>query len=390
MQRRRLGKTGYTVSEIGLGCWQLGGDFGALGDETATDILTTAQRLGVNFWDTADVYGGGLSESRIGAFDKKPEDLIVATKVGRGGGLFPNNYSKDGVRESLVGSAKRLGVETLDLAQLHCVPTDILKDGKLFQIMDELQQEGVMRHWGASVETLEEAEICLQCEGVSTLQIIFNLFRQDAAMGLLDKAAGQDVGIIVRLPMASGLLSGKFGKNHHFEEGDHRNYNRDGAAFSVGETFSGIPFEKGVELVEQLEQFAPEGWPMSQFAIRWILDHQAVSSVIAGVSKPRQLEDNAAAAERGALAGQAACRTRGFLHAAYQAACPRADLTPKFCRTFMKFRPMFHEIPLGADIRRRPICRCADDRPNRQAQDRFRRRDHRGFRGRSGPDRQRG
>lgn len=301
MQRRRLGKTGYNVSEIGLGCWQLGGDFGALGDETSNEILTTAQRLGVNFWDTADVYGGGLSESRIGGFDQKPDDLIVATKVGRGSGLFPDNYSKDGVRESLLGSAKRLGVEALDLAQLHCVPTQVLKDGELFSIMDELRQEGLMRHWGASVETIEEAEICLEQEGVSTLQIIFNLFRQDAARSLLDKAAGQDVGIIVRLPLASGLLSGKFGKGHKFEQSDHRNYNRDGAAFSVGETFSGIPFEKGVELVEQLEQFAPEGWPMSQFAIRWILDHPAVSSVIAGVSKPRQLEDNAAAADRAPL-----------------------------------------------------------------------------------------
>ena len=297
MKTRRLGKTGYDVSEIGLGCWQLGGDFGPVGDETANAILDAANDAGVTFWDTADVYGGGLSESRIGAHGKA-DGVHVATKLGRGGGLFPDNYSKDGIRASLVGSANRLGVASLDLAQIHCVPTAVLRDGAIFGWLDELKAEGLMRHWGASVETIEEGMICLEQAGCATLQIIFNLFRQDAAKELLPKAAAQDVGIIVRLPLASGLLSGKYDKATRFDASDHRNYNADGQAFSVGETFSGLPFERGVELVGELRGLAPEALPMSQFALRWILDHPQVSTVIAGVSKPAQLADNVAASEQ--------------------------------------------------------------------------------------------
>ena len=300
MKTRRLGRTGYEVSEIGLGCWQLGGDFGPVGDDTAKAILDAANAAGVTFWDTADVYGGGLSESRIGAH-AKAAGVHVATKLGRGSGLFPDNYSKDGMRASLEGSARRLGVETLDLAQLHCVPTAVLRNGAVFGWMDELKAEGLVRHWGASVETIEEGLICLEQPGCSTLQIIFNLFRQDAATELLPKAAEKDVGIIVRLPLASGLLSGKFGKDTRFAPSDHRNYNADGKAFSVGETFSGIPFERGVELVAQLKGLAPEAMPMSQFALRWILDHPQVSTIIAGVSKPAQLADNVAASGQKSL-----------------------------------------------------------------------------------------
>ncbi len=300
MKTRLLGKTGYSVSEIGLGCWQLGGDFGPVGDETADAILTHASTAGINFWDTADVYGGGLSESRIGA-RAKGANVIVATKVGRSGALYPDHYTKDGVRESLRASAQRLGVASLDLAQLHCVPTEVLRDGAIFGWMDELQAEGLVRHWGTSVETIEEGLLCLEQPGCATLQIIFNLFRQDAAEELLPKAAENNVGIIVRLPLASGLLSGKFDKNTRFEDSDHRHYNRDGAAFSVGETFSGIPFERGVELVQTLKGLSPEGMPMSQFALRWILDHPQVSTVIAGVSKPEQIADNVAASERRSL-----------------------------------------------------------------------------------------
>lgn len=297
MKTRRLGKTGYEVSEIGLGCWQLGGDFGPVGDEEAAAILEAANEAGITFWDTADVYGGGLSESRIGAH-AKGLNVKVATKLGRSGTLFPNKYTREGVRESLLGSARRLGVETLDLAQLHCVPTEVLRDGAIFGWMDELKAEGLVRHWGASVETIEEGMICLDQPGCATLQIIFNLFRQDAAEKLLPKAAEKDVGIIVRLPLASGLLSGKYDKTTNFDPSDHRSYNRDGQAFSVGETFSGIRFERGIELVGELRGLAPEGVPLSQFALRWILDHPQVSTVIAGVSKPEQIADNVAATER--------------------------------------------------------------------------------------------
>ncbi|MCS6758929.1 MAG: aldo/keto reductase [Candidatus Devosia euplotis] len=295
-----MGKTGFAVSEIGLGFWQLGGDFRLEGDEAATAILDAANQAGATFWDTADVYGGGLSESWIGSHPKGP-DVRVATKLGRGDGLFPDGYSKDGIRRSLEGSAARLGVRTLDLAQLHCVPPAVLQDGAIFGWMDELKAEGLVKHWGASVETIEEGLLCLEQPGLATLQIIFNLLRQDAAEQLLPKAAEKDVGIIVRLPLASGLLSGKYDKNTVSDAADHRNYNADGQAFSVGETFAGIEFSRGIELVAELKGLAPSGMAMSQFALRWILDHPQVSTVIAGVSKPEQLADNVAASEQKSL-----------------------------------------------------------------------------------------
>ena len=295
MERRILGKTGYEVSEIGLGTWQLGESFGAVSDVEAAEILKTARRLEVNFWDTADVYGGGQSESRIGAF-KDRKGVYVATKLGRGS-QFPGmkGYNRRNIKESLTGSLKRIGGDTLDLAQLHCIPTDVLRDGEVFTIMDDLRDEGLMRHYGASVENVEEALICLRAEGVATLQIIFNLFRQDYAAEVLPKAQEQNVGIIVRLPLASGLLSGKWTKQTTFSEKDHRNFNRDGKFFNVGETFSGLPFEKGIELVDDLKHLAPKGLQMAQFALRWLLDHPAVSTIIAGVTKPSQLEANVAA-----------------------------------------------------------------------------------------------
>ena len=301
MQHRRLGKTGYRVSEIGLGTWQLGGDFGSIDDSMAETILAKALDLGVDFWDTADVYGDGQSESRIGLTLKRHPNVRVATKVGRSGKLFPDKFTRAGVKESLQGSAKRLGVDTLDLAQLHCVPSKVLEDGAIFTWLDDLVQDGLVRFYGASVETIAQGLLCLKNPNISTLQIIFNLFRQDAATELLPQAQAADVGIIVRLPLASGLLSGKFGKGQKFAPEDHRNYNRDGAAFSVGETFSGIPFETGVDLVKEVEGLNNTGWPLSQLALRWLLDHPAVSSIIAGVSKPYQLDDNVAAAERPAL-----------------------------------------------------------------------------------------
>lgn len=295
MERRILGKTGYEVGEIGLGTWQLGESFGSLNDQTAEDILKTARQRDVNFWDTADVYGGGQSESRIGAFrDRK--GVFVATKLGRGG-QFPGmkGYTRKNVKESLAGSLQRIGGETLDLAQLHCIPTDVLADGEIFNIMDDLRDEGLLRHWGASIENVEEALICLKAPGLSTLQIIFNLFRQDYAQEVLPKARSANVGIIVRLPLASGLLSGKWNKDTTFDEKDHRNFNRDGKFFNVGETFSGLPFETGIELVEDLRHLAPKGLPLAQFALRWLLDHKEVSTIIAGVTKASQLEANVAA-----------------------------------------------------------------------------------------------
>ena len=301
MQRRPLGKTGYEVSEIGLGCWQLGGDFGPVGDETAQQILAQARALDVNFWDTADVYGDGMSERRIGAFKDK-KGVFVATKLGRGS-QFPGmtGYTRKNVKDSLAGSLKRIGGDTLDLAQLHCIPQAVLEDGEIFTILDDLRQEGLMRHYGASVETIEQGLLCLRHDGIATLQIIFNLFRQDAVTQLLPQAEARNVGIIVRLPLASGLLSGKFTKDTSFTPQDHRSYNRDGQSFSVGETFSGLPFEKGVELADELRGMVPAGMPMSQFALRWLLDQPAVSTIIAGVTRRQQLMDNVEATKRDPL-----------------------------------------------------------------------------------------
>ncbi len=299
MNIRKLGKTGYDVSEIGLGTWQLGESFGALNDETAAEILKTARSADVSFWDTADVYGGGQSERRIGELrDKK--GVFVATKLGRNGEIFPDmtGYNKRNIKESLAGSIKRLGVETLDLAQLHCIPTDVLRDGEVFTIMDDLRDAGMMRNWGASVENVEEAQLAMRAEGCATLQVIFNLFRQDYITEVFPAAQKSNVGIIVRLPLASGLLSGKWNKQTKFAPTDHRNFNANGESFNVGETFSGLPFEKGVELADQLKQMIPAGIPLSQFALRWILDQPAVSTVIAGVTRPDQLRANVDATKR--------------------------------------------------------------------------------------------
>lgn len=293
MNIRKLGKTGYEVSEIGLGTWQLGESFGPVSDESAAQILKTARSLDVNFWDTADVYGGGQSERRIGEFrDKK--GVFVATKLGRNGEIFPNKtgYNKRNIKESLAGSLKRLGVETLDLAQLHTIPTEVLRDGEVFAIMDDMRDAGMVRNWGASVENVEEAQLAMRADGCTTLQIIFNLFRQDYITEVFPLAQERNVGIIVRLPLASGLLSGKWSKDTKFASTDHRSFNANGEKFNVGETFSGLPFETGVALADELKQMVPKSAPLSQFALRWILDQPAVSTIIAGVTRPDQLKSN--------------------------------------------------------------------------------------------------
>ncbi|MDN4502559.1 aldo/keto reductase [Alteromonadaceae bacterium BrNp21-10] len=299
MELRTLGRSGYQVSEIGLGCWQLGNDFGPLEDGLAQSILETAVQNNINFLDTADVYGGGLSESRIGQWLKgQDEPPLVVTKVGRDGALFPDGYSKDKVRTNLQASAKRLGVESLDLAQLHCVPTDVLKAGDLLAWMEDFQQEGLIKHFGASVEMLDEAQFCCTHPKLTSVQIIFNLFRQDAIEALLPLAAKNNIGVIVRLPLASGLLSGKMTASQTFSDGDHRNYNKDGAAFHVGETFNGIPYEQGIALTQEVKKLLPKGMTLQQASLRWILDQPQVSTIIAGASKIEQVQLNAAASRQ--------------------------------------------------------------------------------------------
>ena len=303
MKRRTLGKSGYEVSEIGLGCWQLGNDFGPVSDGRATDILAMADEVGIDFWDTADVYGDGVSESRIGGYvAAHSADRTVATKVGRGDDLYPDGYTKAAVRTSLEGSLRRLGGDTLDLAQLHCVPTGMLLAGDLLAWMEEFQDDGLVRHFGASVETMEEALFAVAHPRLTSLQIIFNLFRQDAITRLFPVAIEHDVGVIVRLPLASGVLSGRMTKDRQFAETDHRSFNRDGAAFSVGETFSGVPFEVAVDLADQLGAVVPAGLSLAQMALRWILDQPGVTTVIAGTTRPEQVRENASASGLAALA----------------------------------------------------------------------------------------
>ena len=293
MKYRPLGQTGIRVSEIGLGCWQFGGDFGPVDSEEADATMEAAIQVGINFFDTANVYGSGQSESWIGNYlDKTRDTVFVATKYGRGPGVYPDGYSLAGMRQQTLDAIERLRVDQLDLLQLHCVPTEILRKGEIFDWLRTLQQEGLITHFGASVESVEEGLICLEQPGLTSLQVIFNLFRQKPAHELFPEALKKSVGIIVRLPLASGLLSGKFTAQTQFSETDHRHYNRDGQCFNVCDTFAGLPFEKGVALVDHLRSFLPEGFSMVDLALRWILDHQAVTTVIAGARKVEQVIAN--------------------------------------------------------------------------------------------------
>ena len=295
MKTRQLGKDGISIGEVGLGCWQFGGDFGHMTEETAISIMTTAVENGVNFFDTANVYGAGLSEELIGRFlNACSSPVTVATKFGRGDEIYPDNYSEDILRKSIEGSLKRLGMDKLDLLQLHCVPTDVLRKGDIFDWLRQLKQEGLIKRFGASVETVEEGLICIEQDELLSLQIIFNIFRQKLISELLPQAKFRGVGIIVRLPLASGLLAGKFTKDTTFAETDHRNYNRDGQYFNVGETFAGLPFSAGIELADMIKVLLPDGMSMVQLALRWILDHDEVSVVIPGASSPEQARLNAA------------------------------------------------------------------------------------------------
>ncbi len=295
MNTRPFGKTNLPVSEIGLGCWQLGGaDWGDLDDQLAFEILNTAADAGIAFLDTADVYGMGRSETLIGKFLKQRRgNYFVATKLGRMSDLYPDKYTEAGVRAATEASLKRLGVDALDLTQLHCVPPQVLQRGEIFDWLRKLQREGKIKNFGASVEFMDEAKICLAQEGLCSLQIIFNLFRQKPIHTIFAKAKQKRFAIIVRLPLASGLLNGKMTKAQKFPQNDHRNYNRDGQHFNVGETFAGLPFEKGVELADALKPLVPVGMTLADMAQRWILDHDAVSTVITGASKPEQALANA-------------------------------------------------------------------------------------------------
>ncbi len=305
MKTRPFGKTGVEVSEVGLGCWQLGGaDWGDVSEQQALEILAAAADSGVTFFDAADVYGSGRAEALIGKFLKQRSGLFVATKMGRMGDLYPDQYTEAGLRAATEASLQRLGVETIDLTQLHCIPTEELKRGDVFEWMRKLQAEGKIRHFGASVESIEEALVCAGQPGLASLQIIFNIFRQRPITELFPAAKEKGIAIIARLPLASGLLSGKFTKETTFAATDHRNFNRDGQAFNVGETFAGILFDKGVELAEEMQAFVPDSLSMVQMAQRWILDYDEVSVVIPGASSIGQASENASVSDLPELSEQ--------------------------------------------------------------------------------------
>lgn len=304
MKYRSLGKTGARVSEVGLGTWQLGSaDWGQVSEHDALDILRRSADLGVNFLDTADVYGHGVSERMIAKFLAETEQTIyVATKLGRQlwvdlGLQWPERITLDMARQATQQSLRNLGVDAIFLQQWHCLPTEEYRRGEVFEHLETLKREGLIQHWGCSVETVEEARLCLAHPGCETLQVIYNVFRQKLTDELLPLARQQEVGILARVPLASGLLAGRFAPGHQFPPEDHRHYNADGQVFNVGETFAGLPFEKGVELAEKVRAILEpvSGEAMSQLALRWILDHEAVSTVIPGATKVAQAENNAAA-----------------------------------------------------------------------------------------------
>lgn len=321
MQQRMFGER--AVSEIGLGCWQLGAaDWGNIDDAKAEQILSEAFALGVKFWDTADVYGAGLSERRIGRFlagVAKGQRPFLATKLGRFSDPgWPKNFTYDGMRRHTEASLERLGVDRVDLTQLHCIPAEIMRQGDVFESLRKFQAEGLIGSFGASVETVAEALECLEVPGLASLQVIFNTLRQKPATELFDKARAKGVALIIRLPLASGLLSGRMTAETTFAENDHRTYNRDGQAFNVGETFGGLPFAKGVALVDELAVLlAAEGLsetPLPQLALRYCLDFPAVTTVIPGASSVAQVRSNVAAANLPALPA----RTHDVLRQFYQ------------------------------------------------------------------------
>jgi aryl-alcohol dehydrogenase-like predicted oxidoreductase len=297
MNTRIFGKTGRGVGEVGLGCWQIGGNWGEVTDQTAMDTLRAAYAAGTNFFDTADVYGDGRSELLIGRFLKETktrDELFIATKLGRRGDPgWPKNFSREVIRQHTEDSLRRLGIDILDLTQFHCIPPEVLMRGEVFGWLDELKREGKIKAYGASVEAMDEALWCCAQPGCASLQIIFNVFRQKPVHVLFDAARRNGVALIVRLPLASGLLSGRMTRATKFPAEDHRNFNRDGQSFNVGETFAGLPFEKGVELADALKPLAPAGMTLAGMALRWCLDFDAVSVIIPGAKNPGQARANA-------------------------------------------------------------------------------------------------
>ena len=328
MKHRTFG--GSAVSEVGLGCWQIGGDqWGDVPDSDAFDVLRASTDAGVTFLDTADVYGAGRSEELIGQFLKEHDrkHFFIASKFGRfprpG---WPGNFDPKTIREHTENSLRRLGIERLDLTQLHCLPMEQLKRAEVWDTLRTLQEEGKIARFGASVESSAEAEECLKHPDCASLQIIFNIFRQTpVTSGLLDRCEKRGVAIIVRLPLASGLLAGKYTSTSTFGPNDHRTINRNGEKFNVGETFAGLGFEVGLEMVEKLRPLVPAGYTLPLLALRWCLDHPAVTTIIPGARNRAQAEANAAASDLPALPAGTLTKLRAFFESTVKPAVRGPD-----------------------------------------------------------------
>jgi aryl-alcohol dehydrogenase-like predicted oxidoreductase len=299
MQHRRLGRTDMTVSAISFGAWAIGGAWGDVDDKESLRALHAAIDTGVNFIDTADVYGDGRSERLVARLkQERPRDVIwVATKAGRRlPAQTPDGYSRENLTAWVERSLKNLGMDALDLLQLHCPHPRVYEMPEVFGILDELVAAGKLRNYGVSVETVDEAFRAISHPHVASVQIIFNIFRLKPAQSFFGLAKERGIGILARVPLASGLLTGKLRRGSTFAEGDHRHFNREGQAFDRGETFSGVPYELGLDAVEALRPLVPAGTSLAQFALRWILMFDAVSCAIPGAKTEAQARENAAAA----------------------------------------------------------------------------------------------
>jgi aryl-alcohol dehydrogenase-like predicted oxidoreductase len=294
MEHRELGRTGYRISEVGFGAWAIGGTWGKVNDEDSMAALRRALELGVDFFDTADVYGDGHSERLLGRLRRETKaPMVIATKAGR---RVPkhtaDSYTKQTLTSAVERSLENLGVDALDLLQLHAPPTDVYYRPEVFGALDDLVKDGKIRFYGVSVEKVEEGLKALEYPGVQSVQIIFNLFRQRPAELFFAEARRRKVGVLARLPLSSGMLTGKMTKATAFEADDHRKFNRNGEAFDRGETFSGVDYELALSVVEDLKPLVPPGLTLSELALRYILDFPAVSSVIPGARNVRQVEQN--------------------------------------------------------------------------------------------------
>ena len=303
MEQRPLGRTGAEVSVVGLGTWQLGGDWGDVSSEGAAEVLDAALDAGVTLLDTADVYGDGRSEERIRqALAPRSDRPFVATKAGRRADPFEAaTYTPENLRAWVDRSRRNLGVDTLDLVQLHCPPPAVYSDQRVYDTLDGFVADGSIAAYGVSVETVEEGLTALEHEGVHSIQVILNVFRRKPLEELLPAAARAGVGILARVPLASGLLTGKYDESTTFAADDHRNFNRNGEAFDVGETFSGVPYDVGLAAAREVAAIAPDGVTTAAFALRWVIDQPGVTSVIPGARTVEQVRGNVAAASAAPL-----------------------------------------------------------------------------------------